>query len=120
MIQLQENAWADGRKDGWKDGQTIFHRTLVANARGPKSPYSVEVCFCSVYISTLWVCKGLRQHLFIQSSVFYNALRNKFYSCTNKIMYSKSHSFMQFIIVSSGSYFLSNSPISLSPRMSLF
>ena len=26
----------DGRTDGWKDRQTLFHRTLLATARGPK------------------------------------------------------------------------------------
>ena len=25
----------DGRTDGWKDRQTLFHRTLPATARGP-------------------------------------------------------------------------------------
>ena len=25
----------DRRKDGWKDGQTLFHRNLPANAGGP-------------------------------------------------------------------------------------
>ena len=33
MIQFQEKAW----KNRWKDGQTLFHRTLPANAVGPKS-----------------------------------------------------------------------------------
>ena len=33
MIQFQEKAW----KNRWKDGQTLFHRTLPANAGGPKS-----------------------------------------------------------------------------------
>ena len=26
----------EGRKDGWKDRQTLFYRTLLANAGGPK------------------------------------------------------------------------------------
>ena len=36
MIQFKENAWTDGRKDGQKDGETLFYRTLPANAGGPK------------------------------------------------------------------------------------
>ena len=47
MTQFQENTWTDrrmdgridGRADGWKDrlkdGQTLFHRTVPANAEGP-------------------------------------------------------------------------------------
>ena len=35
MIQFKENAWTDGRTEGWKDGQTLFYRTLLATARGP-------------------------------------------------------------------------------------
>ena len=40
MIQFKENAQTDGQKDGWKDGQTLFHRTLPATARGPKQSES--------------------------------------------------------------------------------
>ena len=40
MSQSRENLWTDGRTDemteGWKDGQTLFYRTLLAEARGPK------------------------------------------------------------------------------------
>ena len=40
MIQFKENTWTDRRmegwKDRWKDGQTLFYRTLLATARGPK------------------------------------------------------------------------------------
>ena len=36
MIQkFQENAWAEGRTEGRKDGQTLFYRTLLATAGGP-------------------------------------------------------------------------------------
>ena len=28
MIQLQENAWAEGLMEGWKGGQTLFYRAL--------------------------------------------------------------------------------------------
>ena len=35
MIQLQENAWAERLMEGWKDGQTLFYRTLPATAEGP-------------------------------------------------------------------------------------
>ena len=33
MIQFQENAWTEGRKDG----QTLFHSTLPATAGGPNT-----------------------------------------------------------------------------------
>ena len=33
--QFQENAWAEGRTEGRKDGQTLFYRTLLATAGGP-------------------------------------------------------------------------------------
>ena len=33
MIKFQENAWTEG----WKDGQTLFYRTLPATAEGPKT-----------------------------------------------------------------------------------
>ena len=38
MIQFKENAWTDGRmwKDGWKDRQTSFYRTLPASTRVSK------------------------------------------------------------------------------------
>ena len=26
--------WKNGQKDRWKDGQTLFYRTLLAEARG--------------------------------------------------------------------------------------
>ena len=36
MIQFKENARTDeGRTEGWKDGQTLFYRTLSATAGGP-------------------------------------------------------------------------------------
>ena len=40
MIQSQENARTDRKteeqtKNRWKDGQTLFHRTLPATAKGP-------------------------------------------------------------------------------------
>ena len=31
MIQFQENPWIEG----WKEGQTLFYRTLPASTRGP-------------------------------------------------------------------------------------
>ena len=37
MIQLQENAWAEGLMEGWKDGHTLFYRALLATAEGPKT-----------------------------------------------------------------------------------
>ena len=37
MIQFKENAWTDRQKDGWKDRQTLFYRTLPATAGVPKS-----------------------------------------------------------------------------------
>ena len=37
MIQSKENAQTDQQKDRWKDGQTLFYRTLPATAGGPKS-----------------------------------------------------------------------------------
>ena len=33
----QTEGWMKGWKDGWKGGQTLFHRTLPANAGGPKT-----------------------------------------------------------------------------------
>ena len=33
MIQFKENA----QTDGWKDGQTLLYRTLLATAGGPKT-----------------------------------------------------------------------------------
>ena len=40
MIKFQENTqtegWKDGRMEGWKVGQVLFHRTLLATAGGPK------------------------------------------------------------------------------------
>ena len=41
------------RKERWKDGQTVFHRTLVANARGPKSLYQLKFVF-AVFILALY------------------------------------------------------------------
>ena len=41
MMQFKENAWTDrrteGGTEGQKDGQTLFHRTLLATAGAPKS-----------------------------------------------------------------------------------
>ena len=37
MIQLQENACAEGLMEGWKDGQTLFYRSLLGTAEGPKT-----------------------------------------------------------------------------------
>ena len=37
MIQLQENAWAEGLMEQWKDGQTLFYRALPATAEAPKT-----------------------------------------------------------------------------------
>ena len=37
MIQFQENARKGKRTDEWKDGQTLFCRTLPATARVPIS-----------------------------------------------------------------------------------
>ena len=41
MIQFLENNQTDRRadrrtKEGWRDGQTLFYRTLLATAGGPK------------------------------------------------------------------------------------
>ena len=36
MIQLQENAWAEGLVEGWKDGHTLLNRALPATAKGQK------------------------------------------------------------------------------------
>ena len=35
MIQFKENAQTDGKMEGQKDRQTLFYRTLPANAGGP-------------------------------------------------------------------------------------
>ena len=55
MIQFKENPWTDGQKDRrWtegqkmnrrtedeqKDRQTLFYRTILATAMGPKRQYS--------------------------------------------------------------------------------
>ena len=40
----------DRWKDGQKDGQTLFYRTLPANDRGPKTEEKKEKCY--IYIST--------------------------------------------------------------------
>ena len=37
MIQLQENAWAEGLMERWKDGQTLFYRALLATTEGSKT-----------------------------------------------------------------------------------
>ena len=39
MIQLKENALrrTEGRMEGWKDRQTLFHMTLTVTAGGPKN-----------------------------------------------------------------------------------
>ena len=37
MIQIQENAWAEGWMEGRKDEQTLFYRILSATAGGPKT-----------------------------------------------------------------------------------
>ena len=42
MIQFQESAWTDGRKDLQKDGQTLFYRTLPATAWGSASTTAVD------------------------------------------------------------------------------
>ena len=34
MIQFQENARRDRRAERWKDGQTLFYRTLLATPGG--------------------------------------------------------------------------------------
>ena len=36
MIQFRENAWTEGQKEGQKDGQTLFYRTLPATTGGQK------------------------------------------------------------------------------------
>ena len=46
MIQFQERT--DGRTEEWKDGQTLFHRTLPANAGGPKN---WVICLVSTFPS---------------------------------------------------------------------
>ena len=30
--------WTEGWAEGWTDGQTLFYRTLLAEAGGPKNP----------------------------------------------------------------------------------
>ena len=42
MIDFQKNTQTDGRTKGWKDGQTIFYRTLPATAHGPTSTTAVH------------------------------------------------------------------------------
>ena len=56
MIQFKENTWIDGRTEGWmegqiegqKDGQTLFYRTLPANAGGPiiTLEKNIKLIFC--------------------------------------------------------------------------
>ena len=41
MRQFRENLQTDARTDGRSDGQTLFHRTLLVTARGPKR---CEIC----------------------------------------------------------------------------
>ena len=43
MIQFQENAWTEGQTEGLKDGQTLFHRTLLTTARGPKNRMTIKL-----------------------------------------------------------------------------
>ena len=31
-----DSRWKDGQKEGQRDEQTLFYRTLLAEARGPK------------------------------------------------------------------------------------
>ena len=78
MIQFKENTWTDRRmegwKDRWKDGQTLFYRTLLATARGPKIDVPSAYSFTSdikllersfIYISKLVIDlkKSLAAHL---------------------------------------------------------
>ena len=37
MVEGQTDGGEDGRMDGRMDGWTLFHRTLPAEARGPKT-----------------------------------------------------------------------------------
>ena len=39
MIQFQETTQTTAK---WKDGQTLFHRTLTATARGPTSTTALD------------------------------------------------------------------------------
>ena len=36
MIQFEKTSRQTGWTEGWKDGQTLFHRTLPATAGGSK------------------------------------------------------------------------------------
>ena len=40
MTHFQENP---RQTAGWKDGQTLFHRTLLATARGPTNSTAVDI-----------------------------------------------------------------------------
>ena len=42
MIQFKENAQTDGKMEGQKDRQTLFYRTLPANAGGPINFFIVQ------------------------------------------------------------------------------
>ena len=60
MIQFKENAWREGRtegwKDRWKDGQTLFYKTILATAGGPKKKslsYTYLVKQSLVYLQDL-------------------------------------------------------------------
>ena len=69
MIQFQENAWADGRtdeqKDGLKDGQALFYRTLPATARGS-----------IIIIKTVMQHKSSKLFIFYISTLFLNLYHN--------------------------------------------
>ena len=41
MIQFQENAHKEW-KEGWKDGQTLYYRTLLATPRGATSTTAID------------------------------------------------------------------------------
>ena len=69
MIQFQENAQTDGRtdeqKDGLKDGQALFYRTLPATARGS-----------IIIIKTVMQHKSSKLFIFYISTLFLNLYHN--------------------------------------------
>ena len=51
MIQLQR---PDRQKDKWKDGLTLFNRTLPATVGGPKSAYHLKYSNISIPMSIMF------------------------------------------------------------------
>ena len=63
MSQSQENLWADRKTDGRTDRQTLFYRTLLAEARGRKnvikpSNYKYRRCqICHMHLNVSESCR---------------------------------------------------------------